>query len=279
MMWRDLSRGRRIAALLAVAALLGVAIPSVAHAVQGDPIPGVDVSIEQSPGGLAISTNPSSLTFTVKKGALTPTPGQVTLAVQGKPTPIVVLGKNGAPNREGTVTIKGTLTGTMSCESGAAVIASGSLQDPPPSGNLTVAFKVQRAASGAGSSHLASNNYNSAKSNTAGVMMPGGDPNSTSDYSLVGLINSGPAAGQFVVIDGYLTTPLPYDWWNCGHETGGYTVTKLVTANADPYPTGDGGSQKGFLYIGSLCGLAVRDPNTGDRVVVGNNEGVPKTCS
>ena len=94
------------------------------------------------------------------------------------------------------------------------------------------------------------------------------------------MLTSGPLAGQFIVIDGYLTTPRPYDWWNCGHEDGGYTVDALTTASKDPYATGDSSNgQSGFLYIGSLCGVAVRNPATGDRVVVGSNEGVPKTCN
>jgi hypothetical protein len=162
----------------------------------------------------------------------------------------------------------------MSCQSGSAVIASGSPVGAPPSGELTVTTKLLKAP---GASRYASNNYNAAKSNTAGVMEPGGNPDSTSDFSIVGMFTSGPMVGQFYVIDGYLSTALPYDWWNCGHETGGYRVHKLTSTNEDPYPTTDPNPENsGFMYIGSLCGVAVRNPNTGNRAVVGNNLGAPK---
>lgn len=60
-----------VCAALVVAALSCI-VPETAHAIQGDPIPGVDVSYEQSPGGIIIATGTTDGTGSVSFKSITP---------------------------------------------------------------------------------------------------------------------------------------------------------------------------------------------------------------
>ena len=265
---------RFVRALVLTSVVVGgvVGPAAISFAAAGDPIPGIDVSLEQIPGGLVTATNPIPPGVPIKPGAkvppevtitpaLTATPQTVTVAVKG-PKNMAGYTKVMLPPTTTTwiTAVSGKLTGQMDCQMGSLTARTAWT---PPSGKIALKYAATNPATG--------KPYTS----TAYVRMtPGHDDTRNDDVAFVGTVTSGLGAGQSFVLDQLLQTPGTFDWWNCSQ--GGPAVSALnLSSDVGTAPT----NYNGFLAIGCVAGIGVTSPNTGSIVIEDPSTGGSASCA